>query len=67
MQILSSTRQELSVSTNTFDVITLTLESGILVQYFNFVDNILIVSARALIFLIQCLEHCIGIIGPMVT
>ena len=39
----------LSMGTNIFYVVTLTLESGLLFEYYNPVNNIWIVSARALI------------------
>ena len=38
------------MGTNNFDLVALTLESGLLAEYFNLVNNVWIVSAKALIF-----------------
>ena len=43
-------RQDLSVSTNNFDFVTLALEFDLLFENFKFVNNNGIVSARALAF-----------------
>ena len=43
-------RQDLSMDTNIFDLVTLTLEFELLFEIFNFVNHIWILRARALIF-----------------